>query len=358
MAGVIQAANAHAHVCGGQGVCFLNRAIAQQRGVFPRSWPGVHVSMTRVFLTPKSAGWNWREITSAGSLNWRDVSLSENGQIILAAPYGSNLLLSTDSGASWVSKESSRNWSSCDMSGDGATQAAAQTTSGTYDYLYISTNSGISWGTAPNGVNFGFISARVSNNGLNSIAAVSGTGSTAVYRRSGGGSWSFVSVPSASYYGSAVNDSGHMMVCGNSMLLTSTDGGLSWTDRNSAAGSRNWRGAAISSSGQIMVASVGGASGGYIYRSVNGGASWTALTAFGSRVWWGIAMSSDGQTIAAVNNDPGGQLWLSEDGGDTASVVPGAGAAVDSRYGVDISSDGTRIVTAVYGGSIYYGEKN
>lgn len=314
--------------------------------------------MTRVFLTPKSVVWNWREITSAGALNWRDVSLSENGQIILAAPSESNLRLSTDSGASWVSKESSRSWRSCDMSGDGATQVAAQTTSGVSAYLYISTNSGISWGTETDGAVYGFISARVSNNGLNSIAAVGGASSSDVYMRSGGGSWNSVTVPSASYYGSAVNDSGHMMVCGNSMLLTSTDGGLNWTNRNSEAGSRNWRGAAISSSGQIMVASVGGTSGGYIYRSVNGGASWTALTAFGSRVWWGIAMSSDGQTIAAVNNDSGGQLWLSEDGGDTASVVPGAGAAVDYRYGVDISSDGTRIVTAVYGGSIYYGGKN
>lgn len=315
--------------------------------------------MTRVFLTPKSGGWNWREITSAGSLDWRDVSLSENGQIILAAPYGSNLRLSTDSGASWVSKESSRDWTGCDMSGDGATQVAAYSLGSGAGYVYISTNSGNSWGTAPQAFNYGYSSVRVSNNGLNSIATWGQASASYVYRRSGGGSWDYYSVPSATYWGSAVNDSGHMMVCGNSILLTSTDGGLNWTDRTSAAGSRNWRGAAISSSGQIMVASVGGTTpGGYIYRSVNGGASWTELTAFGSRVWWGIAMSSDGQTIAAANNEPGGQLWLSEDGGVTASVIPGAGAAGTNRRGVDISSDGKRIVTAVYGGSIYYGEKN
>lgn len=316
--------------------------------------------MTRVFLTPKSGGWNWREITSAGSLDWRDVSLSENGQIILAAPYGSNLRLSTDSGVSWVSKESSRNWYSCDMSGDGAKQIAAFFQASSSQSMRISNNSGGTWANvAPSRAN-GYLAAASSGNGTYLLGAQDFSNSSSIeISINGGANWNSRGLGvTGAWYGLAANDGGHMIACGDAGLLTSTNAGTSWTNRTSAAGTRNWRQAAISSSGQIMVVSVGGASGGYIYRSVNGGASWTELTAFGSRVWWGIAMSSDGQTIAANNNEPGGQLWLSEDGGDTASVIPEAGVAGANRRGVDISSDGKRIVTAITNGSIYYGEKN
>lgn len=317
--------------------------------------------MSAILMAPffNAGGWNWREITSAGSLDWRDVSLSENGQIILAAPYGSNLRLSTDSGASWVSKESSRDWLSCDMSGDGTKQFAAFSQASSSQSMRISNNSGGTWANVGTALTNGYIAAALSGNGTYLLGSQNNASNEYIQISiNGGANWnySYFGV-TGSWWGLAVNDSGHMIACGDAGLVTSTNAGTSWTNRTSAAGTRNWRKAAISSSGQIMVASVGGASGGYIYRSVNGGASWTALTAFGSRVWWGIAMSSDGQTIAANNNEPGGQLWLSEDGGDTASVVPEAGVAEANRRGVDISSDGKRIVTAVSGGSIYYGER-
>lgn len=45
---------------------------------------------------------------------------------------------------------------------------------------------------------------------------------------------------------------------------------------------------------------VAGASGGYIYTSADGGATWTERTSAGSRSWYAIACSDDGQSAAAA----------------------------------------------------------
>ncbi|EWM26464.1 hypothetical protein Naga_101351g1 [Nannochloropsis gaditana] len=77
-------------------------------------------------------------------------------------------------------------------------------------------------------------------------------------------------------------------------IWTSTNAGVTWTERNDA-GSRDWASIASSSDGTSLAAVVRD---GFIWTSTNAGATWTEQTAAGSRTWRSIASSSDGTVCA------------------------------------------------------------
>jgi hypothetical protein len=77
----------------------------------------------------------------------------------------------------------------------------------------------------------------------------------------------------------------------NNYIYKSTDGGETWTALTSA-GSRNWRG--VSSHDGVTV--YGAVDNNYIYKSTDGGETWTALTSAGSRRWFDVS-SHDGVTV-------------------------------------------------------------
>ena len=62
-----------------------------------------------------------------------------------------------------------------------------------------------------------------------------------------------------------------------------------WVEQT-GAGSRDWRGIAMSSDGTKLAAVVYY---GYIYTSSDSGVAWVERTNAGTRYWWGIALSSD-----------------------------------------------------------------
>ena len=67
------------------------------------------------------AGENWNE-ANVPELQYSQVSMSDDGQTLLAAPYGSNLMISVDNGETWTSDSTSKStsWYGCAISGDGS----------------------------------------------------------------------------------------------------------------------------------------------------------------------------------------------------------------------------------------------
>jgi len=70
------------------------------------------------------------------------VDVSSTGQYIIVPSYGSNLLLSSDYGATWQTKATTRNWYAAAISGSGKYQLAGNYSSG---YLYNSSDFGVTW---------------------------------------------------------------------------------------------------------------------------------------------------------------------------------------------------------------------
>ncbi len=129
-------------------------------------------------------------------------------------------------------------------------------------------------------------------------------------------------------------------------LYTSTNSGVTWTDRS--VGGYSWNSITSSSDG-TKLAKV--ASGGHIWTSTDSGASWTKRTDPGSRSWYSITSSSDGTKLAAPVY--GGNIWTSTDSGVTWTQR----SPSTYMWSITSSSDGTKLVTAVNEGSIYTGVK-
>ena len=91
---------------------------------------------------------------------------------------------------------------------------------------------------------------------------------------------------------------------GKTWYLSQTSGSLFGTGVNVlteryAPVAANWRTVAINSTGQIQFA---GANGGLVYRSMDYGVTWSALT-LPSRAWVSVAVSSTGQYVVAASSD-------------------------------------------------------
>lgn len=167
-------------------------------------------------------------------------------------------------------------------------------------------------------------------------------------------------------------------------IWTSTDAGVTWTERTSA-GARNWNGicsstdgtklAAISSAGKIYTSADSGATwternsgvtgdwgvvtcsadglklfasnhsyGGFGYTSTNQGAAWTTRSTMGRCLW--AASSADGNKLAAFVS--GGSLQVSSNAGAAWTVTPFSHPGMED---IAMSADGTKLFLAVNEGN-------
>ena len=109
-----------------------------------------------------------------------------------------------------------------------------------------------------------------------------------------------------------------------------------------AAGSRSWRGVATHDGVTVYAVE----SGGVIYKSTDGGATWVALSSAASRSWQGIA-THDGVTVYAVVH--AGVIYKSTDGGATWAEL-----SSDRRSWRGVAThDGVTVYAVVHGGVIY-----
>ncbi len=108
-------------------------------------------------------------------------------------------------------------------------------------------------------------------------------------------------------------------------VVTSSDGGLSWTDRTPIpfTSSQEWIAVAMSSDGMTVFAVAGGRriygvlipGGGGIWSSANGGVTWTNWTAdpvFSSidQMWFALSCSADGSRAAMAAQTGGGYAYF------------------------------------------------
>ena len=127
-------------------------------------------------------------------------------------------------------------------------------------------------------------------------------------------------------------------------IWKSTDGGASWTELANAP-STYWGAIAVSGNGQIVFALSWDGIGQSIYQSIDSGSTWTLAQTTPDHTALNqlndIAISDDGNTVvvAAANG-----ILKSIDGGTNFTLVPNSPAVTT----IDMSSDGSKLVGAHY----------
>lgn len=160
--------------------------------------------------------------------------------------------------------------------------------------------------------------------------------------------WQHVGESLINLYHIAFSDDGKKIaVISGNYIYTSSDSGVTWTQRTSA-GIRSWLSIVSSSNGTKLAAIVG--NGGYIYTSSDSGETWTQRTSAGSRNWNAIASSDDGvKLVAAVTN--GGYIYTSSDSGET--WVERTSAGLMNWRSIASSSDGTKLAALCNNSYLY-----
>ena len=224
--------------------------------------------------------------------NWSSISMSGDGQRMVAGDYNGFLYTSSDSGAIWSSRDAQRRWISVASSSDGNRLIAAAQN----DQLYVSADAGLTWQCV-----------EAARNWLSVASSADGSKLAAVV------------------YGG--------------FIYVSNDYGLTWT---ATATSQQWRTVAISADGSRLFAT-----GLYIavYASADGGVTWTSSGTPSDMN--DIAISSDGrQVVRTLWND---QIFVSADYGVTWT---GRGVA-RQWYGLASSADGAQLIATEANGLSY-----
>lgn len=186
--------------------------------------------------------------------------------------------------------------------------------------------------------------------------------------------WTDVTGSTGSWYSLAVSDGGLIAYSSQHRLATpfegrvwkTINGGNSWTELMSSPTRANWRFVSTSGDG-ATVAGVGYATNTAAFADIlvsqNGGTTWTVANAEADRQWTGLAMSRDGQTIVAVaesTDGTNGVIKKSVNGGtswtDITPAVPEPGTG--RNYGGDwrqiaVSSDGTKVFAGLDNVGLY-----
>jgi hypothetical protein len=226
------------------------------------------------------------------------VAISADGNKMFAANRGNaNVYYSVDRGVSWTNNStavgSSNNYASC-MSGDGSVWMVGMYSGS----VYTSTNNGVSWATDSNLGTQTWWSCFINYDGTKR-AVLPFAGALRVSTNSGQ-SWTNSSTTvSDAYCVGASNDFSNIIIgsrSGNN-LYRSINGGSTFTYAFSAAA--NVYGCSVSFDGSRQVAvSLNGP----VYISTDGGLGWSAETSPGSLSWYNVTISADGLKVIAVTN--------------------------------------------------------
>jgi hypothetical protein len=343
--------------------------------------------------TSTDAGSNWVERTAAGARAWTDVAVSADGKRIAATVNDGFIYTSTDSGSSWTQRGASRAWSSVATTSTGKTIVATVKGAG----IVRSFDGGATWSEGGvDGRNWN--SVAVSADGTRMIAA----STSALYlSKDSGVTWMpFTPVapvsttwPDNTVWTSVASSADGMNLTvlsafdynrGAGIVATSSDGGVTWTNRLGLDGN-TWTSATYSTDGTKLA--VAGATTSII--SADSGATWSTLGVYaeslamsgdGSRIlgnadnrsaaisvdggalftvsqpaqyWVDSASSADGKIVVAVARQPTGQgaLWRSGDHGHTWRAL--ASSVYTTWNTVAISDDGAKIVAGATDGKMY-----
>lgn len=289
---------------------------------------------------------SWTERSGSGSRAWADISTSSDGSKAVAVVNSGYIYTTTDYGANWTERTGggSRIWTAVASSSNGSKIIA----SAYNGYLYSSTDSGANWTQLTSAGQRNWIDVTSSSDGVN-LFAITSTG-VAYHSTNSGSNWTVSSIYSKTWTATASSSDGSLVYAvdedgSSSYVAYSNDYGAVF-NYDIDSDSRSWNAIATSDNGNIIYA---GANNGYIYKTSNGGTTWSALTAGGSRFWSSLSTSSDGSVI--VGSTSSEAVYLSIDGGTTWFEETS-----DTTWnGVSISDDGSRIYAVRENGYIYTG---
>ena len=244
-----------------------------------------------LIYTSTNSGASWTATTAPSAL-WSTVATSADGVILFAGVGGypgGQIYISTNSGAAWTPTTSPSDgidsWRALACSADGSVLLAASSLHNgyiRYGMLYVSTNSGATWGPAnlpESPLPYKYWSAvACSADGIRLVAVSRGIpgGLPVTY---------FISLP----------------------IYLSPDSGASWS---SATPLDNWSSVACSADGNSLIALASFVStNGGIYTSSNAGVSWafSIIACTNQTGWSAVASSADGARVVAATY--GGQIF-------------------------------------------------
>ncbi len=238
-------------------------------GVGKKDWRGVAMSDdgTRIYATAiggvyrsTDSGVTWSVINSA-STSWGPIVASPNGVHLVTAANNGHIYTSSDGGASFVERLQSLNrvWVGFAMSADGQTINAI---SKNVDYIYRSTDGGATWDAN-------------------------------------------TTMPSNEWLAIASSEDGQKVVVTSvyDYIRTSSNGGVTWVEQRSLD-RKYLSNIAMSADGRVIVGTDSDSTDGFIYVSVNSGATWTKSKPAPTSSWVGLNISDNGgRIIAAASSD-------------------------------------------------------
>jgi hypothetical protein len=245
---------------------------------------------------------------SAPNAAWFSVASSADGSRLAAAAsrFSGPIYISTDSGATWISNNVSKQaWTSIASSADGNTLAAVVNDGS----VYVSTNAGATWTTWTETNLMGlpiyrqWVSVAASADGTKLVAAYSSTFGGIIYgSTNSGATWEKINTNAETWQVVASSANGNELVAGcANKIFTTTNFGTTWTSSNVANGY-----IASSADGTKLATVIGD---GRIYTSTNSGIAWISNKVAGVS-WLRVACSADGNILIATAQNGG--IWISQ----------------------------------------------
>jgi photosystem II stability/assembly factor-like uncharacterized protein len=279
--------------------------------------------------TDSGVTWNPRYINKV----WIAVASSADGMRLAAVASGEQIHITVDGGLTWSVSSNNGNWSSIALSSDGfkvaATVQTGQIHTGGFNIITeidsivrtpqlwtseISSGHAIISSIDTNVITFDYVyilSTSIANMDELNVTTISTaevyTSSLVLYESGENSIMNLAINEIISESSAGVKDWQSIATSANGLKLvavvyggliyTSTDGGVTWTERAASLGNKNWQCVASSADGVKLVAA---ANGDYIYTSSDSGVSWTQQLDSSTAQWSDISSSADGTLLAAV----------------------------------------------------------
>jgi hypothetical protein len=273
-----------------------------------------------IFQNAVASAQTWTQASVPSNGGWMAIASSADGNKLFAISFVElTYATSTNAGTTWTAKteplsdpSNVGHWTCIASSADGNTLLAMNS----YNTVWASTNSGISWAS----------NVITSANSLASVAlSADGTKAVAV----DGSLWGLI------------NSGG---------IYTSTNSGMTWSQ--TTAPIEPWSSVTSSADGTVLAATAWDGSPAIpVYVSTNSGLTWMPTATPSNMDCTVIACSADGRKIIVGGEDVSSSSWVictSTNSGNTW-VLDNVSSNASQWYGVASSADGTRLIACTEG---------
>jgi hypothetical protein len=234
-------------------------------------------------------------LTAGPQSGFYSIATSSNGTVLAQGVGNNYVYVSTNSGVSWTTNldDTTRGWNDIAMSGSGAKIAVADLNGSTW----VSTNSGLNWTERAIPSNNGVYTVAYTRDGTKLYAAV---GSNIFQSTTDGVSWTQIASASFTVVGLAVSDDGNKVLSllnGQGVYVGTYSGSWSWVPYLSSGVSPQFLKCAISGDGTKMAIAINSET---LRYSTNSGVTWVQPTGtIASDIISDVAIAQDGSRFTA-----------------------------------------------------------